>query len=181
MTLSSDKFFAEGMTVVSLVTQRLHGIDTGGAARGNKTGNCGNNCQQTGDRKMNGRIERVHLEENVSQRSCNQNSEQQSGGAAAKHKSDDQLPCALRHNHSENSSRVRAKRHSNAKFLRALAHRKTHHAVKTHRRENECEATENREQTNDDAITGKTFVVQSSGRAGEINRHIRIKLSNCFC
>jgi len=78
----------------------------------------------------------------------------------------------------KNSSRVRSKGHSNSKFLRALAHRKTHHAVKTHRRENECEATENREQTNDDAISGKTFIVQSSSCTRKIDRYIRIKLSD---
>src|SRR5262249_42757245 len=54
----------------------------------------------------------------------------------------------------------------------------THHAVKTHRGEKECDTTENREQADDDAIAGKTFVVQSSGCAWKINRHIRIKLSN---
>src|SRR5258708_53987 len=160
----------------SLVTQRLHGIDMGGAARGNKTGNCGNNCQKTGDREINERIEWVNFEENVSQNSRYQDSEQQSGGAGAEHKSNGQLPCALRHDHSENSSRVRSKGHSNPKFLRALAPRKTHHAVKTHRRENECEATENREQTNDDAISGKTFIVQSSSCTRKIDRYIRIKL-----
>ena len=98
----------------------------------------------------------------------------------AEHKSDNQLPRALRHHHSENPSRIRSKRHSNSKFLCALAHRKTHHAVETDRGQNEGDAAENREQTHDDAIAGKTFVMQSSGCAGKINRHVRIKLSNRF-
>src|SRR5437773_1257980 len=107
----------------------------------------------------------------------NQHSQQKRGGAGAEHKADDQLPRALRHDHSENPARIRSKRHSNSKLLCALAYRKTHHAVETHGGENKRNATENREQTHHDAIAGKSFVMQSSDCAGKINRYIRIKLS----
>jgi len=61
--------------------QRLHRIDKRGPTRGNKIGSRGNNCQQTREHKINSRTEWVDFEENVSQSSCNQDSEQQSGGA----------------------------------------------------------------------------------------------------
>src|SRR4030095_1934487 len=99
----------------------------------------------------------------------------------AKHKSDNQLPAALLHPQSENPARIRSKRHSNSKFLRPLAHRKTHHAVETHSGKKECNATKNREQANDDATARQGFIMQPGGCAGKIDWYVRIKLSDRFC
>ena len=77
-------------------------------------------------------------------------------------------------------ARIRAKRHANSKLLRALVDRKTHHAVETDGGQNEGDYAENREQSRDDAIAGKNFVVQSRRRAGEIDRQIRIELGDRF-
>src|SRR5258708_27875829 len=53
------------------ITKRGDGIDACGAARGNETGNRGNNCQQPCHGQINRKIKRVYFEENVSQSSRN--------------------------------------------------------------------------------------------------------------
>ena len=94
---------------------------------------------------------------------------------APRHKPNSQLPCALRHHHSENSAGIRSQRHSNSKFLRSLAHRKTHHAVKSNRGKNERDGAENREQSHDDAIGAEEFhcaiaPVSRQNKSGDSNQ-----------
>ena len=64
------------------------------------------------------------------------------------------------------------KRHANAELLRALIHRKTHHAVKADAGKNERDDSENGEERRDDAIAGENVVVKLRGRSGEIGRQI---------
>src|SRR5262249_1649571 len=89
-----------------------------------------------------------------------------------------QLPHALRHHHPENASRVRSQRHANAKLLRALVHRKTHHAIKSDSGKNERDNSKNGKQRCNDAIAGENFIVKSSRRSGKISRKVRIELGN---
>src|SRR3982751_3886170 len=144
---------------MSLGAQGLNRIDARGAPRRNQTRRGRNQCEHSRNCEINERIERVDFEKDVLQCSRSEDSEKQCRAAAAKNKTDDQLPRALGHDHSKNSARVRAQSHANAKFLRALIHGKTHHTVKSDRRENECDRAENAEQRRDDAVATKTFVV----------------------
>src|SRR5438477_5123844 len=118
---------------ISLGAQGLNRIDARGAARRNETRRGCDQCEHSCNCEINERIERVDFEKDVLQRSRSEDPEKQSRATASKNKTDDQLPRALGHDHSKNSTRVRAKSHANAKFLRALIHRKTHHAVKSDR------------------------------------------------
>src|SRR5258708_3374753 len=113
----------------SLVTKSSDRIDARRASRGNETRRRGHEREQSSDGEINGWVERVDLEQNIFQRSCGQDSEQQRRATRAKHKTDDELPCALSHHQSENPRCVCAERHANSKLLRALVHRKTHHAI----------------------------------------------------
>src|SRR5947209_10567824 len=49
----------------SLITKRDHWIDPGGASRRNETGSGCDRGQQRRDRKIDGRVERVDLEQNI--------------------------------------------------------------------------------------------------------------------
>src|SRR5437016_3841906 len=98
----------------SLVTKSSHRIDTRRAARGNETRRSGHEREQSRDGEINGWVERVNLEQNIFQRSCGQDSEQQRRATCAKSKTNDELPCALLHHHSENPRRIRAECHSNS-------------------------------------------------------------------
>src|SRR4029453_801764 len=108
-------------------------IDSCGATRRDETGSGRNQCKQSGNGEINGRIECVDFEENVFEGSGRDDSEKQSNSACAQNKADRELPRSLGHNHAEDSLRVRAQRHADAEFLGALIHRKTHHAVETNR------------------------------------------------
>src|SRR5438270_1082821 len=116
-----------------LITKRDHWINAGRASRRDETGSRRNRGQQRSDRKINGRVERVDLEQNIFQCRRRDHSKKQGDATCAENKTDHQLPGALFHYHPKNSLRVRTKRHSDAEFLRALVHRKTHHAVETNR------------------------------------------------
>src|SRR5438034_4206076 len=111
------------------VTKSSDRIDARRAARGNETRRRGHEREQSRDGKINGWIERVDLEQNIFQRTCGQDSKQQRRATCAKSKTNDELPCALLHHHSENARCVRAKSHANSEFLGALVHRKTHHPI----------------------------------------------------
>src|SRR5437016_4011972 len=129
----------------SLVSQCDHWIDLGGAACGNEARCRRDESEHSCNREINDGIERVDLEENVLQSSGGENSEKQCGAAGAKDEPYAQLPGALGHDHAKDASGIRAQRHTDAKFLRPLSNGKAHHAVKTNRREHECDRSENDE------------------------------------
>src|SRR3977135_3125488 len=129
----------------SLVSQRDHWIDLSGPARRNEARCPRDESEHSCDRKINDGIEGVDLEENVLQSGGGENSEKQRGATGAKDKPYAQLPGALGHDHAEDASGLRAPRHTDAKFLRPLSNGKAHHAVKTNRREHECDRSENAE------------------------------------
>src|SRR5437763_10161771 len=133
------------VATTSLVSQCNHWIDLGGAACGNEARCRRDESEHSCNREINDWIERVDLEENVLQSSCGKNSEKQCGATGAKDKPDAQLPGALRHDHAENTSGIRAQRHADAKFLPALINGKAHHTVKTNGREHECDCSKNAE------------------------------------
>src|SRR5882724_3661042 len=143
----------------SFVTERSHRIDARRASRGNETRRRGHEREQSRDGEINGWIERVDLEQNIFQRSCGQDSEQQRRATRAKHKTDDELPCALSHHHSENSRCVRAECHSNSELLGTLVHRKTHHPIETDGRQHKGDCAKNHEQIRDDSVATKERVV----------------------
>src|SRR5882724_1820622 len=116
----------------SFVTERSHRIDARRASRGNETRRSGHEREQSRDGEINGWIKRVDFEQNIFQRSCGHDSKQQRRAPRAKSRTNDELPCALLHHHSENARCVRAKSHPNSEFLGALVHRKTHHAIEAH-------------------------------------------------
>ena len=82
------------------------------------------------------------------------------------------------HDHSENARRVRTERHSNTELLRPLIYRKAHYAIKTDRRQNECDDSKNAEQARDDTRAVENFNVQSGRGTGEIRRQIRIQFGD---
>src|ERR1700693_414734 len=152
----------------SLITERDHWIDPRGPPSGNKTRNRRDQGQHAGDRKIDRRIERVDLEQNIFQRSRRDDSQQQRDTAGAEDKTNRQLPRALRHDHSEYPSCISPKRHPNAELLRSLIHREAHHAVEPDSGENERNDSKDREQRGDEPVTREDFVVESRGRSGEI-------------
>src|SRR5437016_3778112 len=81
------------------IAKRNHWIDTSGAARRNKTGSCGDCGQQRRDRKINGRVERVDLEQNIFERRGGDDAEKQCDAARAQDKANRELPRALCHHH----------------------------------------------------------------------------------
>src|SRR5437773_5007117 len=105
---------------MSFSAQCFDWINPRGATRRNQTGSGRNQCKQSGNGQINGRIERVDFEENVFEGSGRDHSEKQSNPARAENKADRELPSSLGHNHAEDSLRVRAQGHADAEFLRAL-------------------------------------------------------------
>src|ERR1700719_851600 len=153
-----------------LITKCNHWIDAGGATRRDETGRGRDRGQQGRDCEINRRVERIDFEKNIFQsRGCD-DSEEQGDAARAKNKADGELPSALRHDHSEDSARVGTQCHANAEFLCALVHRKTHDAVKTDCRENECDDSKNTEQRGDDAVAVENFIMQSRRCSWEIGQ-----------
>src|SRR5260221_2049635 len=65
------------------ITKRHHGIDAGRATRGNEARRCGNRGQQRCDRKINGRVERIDLEQNILERRGGDDAEKQCDPARA--------------------------------------------------------------------------------------------------
>src|SRR5260370_16670631 len=116
------------MTLLApLVPKSSYRIDARCAARRNETRRRSHEREQSRDGEINGWVERVDLEQNIFQRSCGQDSEQQRRATRAKHNTDDELPCALSHHHSENPPCVRADRHPISELLPPLFPPTTHH------------------------------------------------------
>src|SRR5262249_28231258 len=63
-----------------------------------------------------------------------------------------------------------------AELLRSLVHRKTHYAVKTDRRQNECDDPKDREQSRDEAIGAKNLVMKGRRCTRKIDWEISIQL-----
>jgi len=105
---------------VLLRAQRHHWIDPGGASRRQETRRRRDGRQESCNSQIYERIKRIDLEENLFERAGGDDPEKESSESNPKGEPNDQLEGSLAHHHFEDAGRVRAERHANSEFLRAL-------------------------------------------------------------